>query len=199
MIELHFICLWTLCKGNNTVCIILWPTPFTLYLWGFSVSLSVGIVFIAVYSILVKVEVSQLCPTLCDPMDYTVHGILQARILERVAMPSFRESSQPRDRTQDSRIILYQLSHRGTPRILEWVTYSFSSRSSQLRNWTGVSCIAGGFFTSWATREAHSILVMFHSSFTRAVWWILELFYFGAIRNAFLWTCVLPFQWAFLS
>ena len=36
----------------------------------------------------VKVKVAQLCPTLCDPMDYTVHGILQARILEWVAFPS---------------------------------------------------------------------------------------------------------------
>ena len=35
-----------------------------------------------------KVKVTQLCPTLCDPMDYTVHGILQARILEWVAFPS---------------------------------------------------------------------------------------------------------------
>ena len=51
------------------------------------------------------------------PMDYTVHGILQARIWEWVVFPFSRGSSQPRDRTQ-------------------------------------VSCIAGGFFTSWATREA---------------------------------------------
>ena len=36
----------------------------------------------------VKVKVTQSCPTLCDPMDYTVHGILQARILEWVAFPS---------------------------------------------------------------------------------------------------------------
>ena len=50
-------------------------------------------------------------------MDYTVHGILQARTLEWVAFPFSRESSQPRDQTQVSRI-------------------------------------AGGFFTSWATREA---------------------------------------------
>ena len=35
----------------------------------------------------VKVKVAQLCPTLCDPMDYIVHGILQARILEWVAFP----------------------------------------------------------------------------------------------------------------
>ena len=52
------------------------------------------------------------------------------------------------------RWILYQLSYQGSPRILEWVTYSFSSGSSWPRNWTRVSCIAGGFFTSWATREA---------------------------------------------
>ena len=44
-----------------------------------------------------KVKVSQLCPTLCNPMDYTVHGILQVRILEWVAFPFSRGSSQPRD------------------------------------------------------------------------------------------------------
>ena len=64
-----------------------------------------------------KVKVAQLCPTLWDPMDYTVHGILQARILEWVVFPFSRGSSQPRDQTQ-------------------------------------VSHIAGGFFTSWATGEA---------------------------------------------
>ena len=46
---------------------------------------------------LVKVKVAQSCLTLCDPMDYTVHGILQARILEWVAFPFSRGSSQPRD------------------------------------------------------------------------------------------------------
>ena len=51
--------------------------------------------------------------------------------------------------------ILYQLSHKGNPRILEWIAYPFSSRSSWLRNQTRVSCIAGRFFTSWAIREAH--------------------------------------------
>ena len=47
-------------------------------------------------------EVAQLCPTCCDPMNYTVHGILQARILEWVAFPFSRGSSQPRDWTQVS-------------------------------------------------------------------------------------------------
>ena len=44
----------------------------------------------------VKVKAVQSCPALCNPMDYTVHGILQARILEWVAFPFFRGSSQPR-------------------------------------------------------------------------------------------------------
>ena len=69
-----------------------------------------------------KVKVAQSCPTLCDPMDCSppgssIHGILQARILEWVAGPFSRGSSQPRD-------------------------------------WTQVSHIAGRFFTIWATREA---------------------------------------------
>ena len=53
----------------------------------------------------------------CSPPGSFVHGILQARILEQVAIPFSKGSSQPRDQTQ-------------------------------------VSCIAGGFFTTWATREA---------------------------------------------
>ena len=50
--------------------------------------------------------------------------------------------------------ILYQLSHKGSPRILEWVANLFSSISSQPKKWTRVSYIAGGFFTNWALREA---------------------------------------------
>ena len=74
----------------------------------------------------VHAKLLQLCLTLCDSMDCSlpgssVYGILQARILEWVAMPSFRGSSQSRD-------------------------------------WIQVSCIAGGFFTFWANREAQSPL-----------------------------------------
>ena len=84
--------------------------------------------------------------------------ILQARILEWVAFPFSRGSIFP---TQGSnpglphcRWILYQLSHKGSPRTLEWVTYPFSRGPSQPGNRTGVSCIAGGSFTNWAIREA---------------------------------------------
>ena len=51
-----------------------------------------------------EVKVAQSRLTLYDPMDYRVHGILQAGILEWVAFPFFRGSSQPRDGTQVSRI-----------------------------------------------------------------------------------------------
>ena len=67
-------------------------------------------------------KVAQSCPALCNPMDYTVHGLLQARILEWVAIPFSRGSSQPRD-------------------------------------WIQVSCTAGRFFTSWATREVLSAFI----------------------------------------
>ena len=49
-------------------------------------------------------KVAQLCLTLSVPLDYTVYGILQARILEGVAVPFSRGSSQPRDQTQVSHI-----------------------------------------------------------------------------------------------
>ena len=64
-----------------------------------------------------RMKVAQLCLTLRDPMDYTVHGILQARILEWVAFPFSRGSSQPRDQTQVSHTAggLYQLSYQVSP------------------------------------------------------------------------------------
>ena len=52
------------------------------------------------------------------------------------------------------RQILYQLSHKGSPRTLQWVAYPFSSESSWLRNRSGISCIAGRFSTNWAIKEA---------------------------------------------
>ena len=49
-------------------------------------------------------KVTQFCKTLCDSMDYTIHGTLQARILDWVAFPFSREFLQPRDQTQVSRV-----------------------------------------------------------------------------------------------
>ena len=90
-------------------------------------------------------------------MNYKVHGILQAGILEGGNL-SLLQGIFP---TQGSNLglpycrqILYQLSHKGSPRKLEWVAYPFSSGSSWPRNQTGVFCIGGRFFTNWAIREA---------------------------------------------
>ena len=111
------------------------------YNWGFITSL---------------VKVAQSCLTLGNPMFYTVHGILQARILE-VGSLSLLQGIFPIQGSNPDlphcRWILYQLSHQGGPRILEWVSYPFSSGSSWTRNGTRVSCSTGRFFTSWPTRE----------------------------------------------
>ena len=64
------------------------------------------------------------------------------------------------------RQILYQLSHKGSPRIPEWVAYPFSSGSFWPRNWTGVSCITGRFLTNWAIREAF----VYTNIFTHILW-----------------------------
>ena len=76
---------------------------------------------------ILKVKVAQSYLILCDPINYTVHGILQARILEWIAFPFSRRSSQG---FPHCRWILYQMSHQGSPRILEWEAYPFSRGSS---------------------------------------------------------------------
>ena len=66
-------------------------------------------------------------------MDYTVHGTLQARILEWVALPFSRGSSQPRDQTHVSHIVGRFFTSWATweaQKTLEWAAYPFSSRSS---------------------------------------------------------------------
>ena len=105
-----------------------------------------------------KVKVAQSCLPLCDPMKYTVCAILQAWILELGSLSLLQwifltQGSNPG--LPHCRWILYHLSHQGSPRILEWVACPFSSGYSQTRDWTQVSCIAGGLFTSWATKDNH--------------------------------------------
>ena len=89
-------------------------------------------------------------------MSYTVHGILQARIMEWVAFPFSRVSSQPRDQTQVSHITGRFFTSWTTREAQEYCSGQRipSPGSSQPRNQTGVPCIAGGFFTNWAVREA---------------------------------------------
>ena len=107
-------------------------------------------------------SVAQWCRTLCDPRDCSppgssvhgdspgknigggCHGLFQGIFPTPGSNPGLPHCKQ----------ILYHLSHQVSPRILEWVAYPFSKGTLQPRNQTGVSCIAGRFFTSWATWEA---------------------------------------------
>ena len=108
-----------------------------------------------------KVKVVQSCPILCDPMDCTWNspgqntGVGSLSLLQGIFLTQWSNPSLPHRRK-----ILYQLSHKGSPRTLEWVAYPFSRRSSQPRNWTRVSCSTGGFLTNWAIREALYTLVI---------------------------------------
>ena len=122
-------------------------------------------------------------------------GIFQARILEW-GFPN--PGIEPR--SPAFQVDSFHLSHQVSPRILEWVAYSFSRGYSWPRNWIRVSCIAGRFFTSWATREAlwlayqcylkckdkrldvHSMLIMV---ILRCVWSQIFLIFFFFLRCIF--------------
>ena len=107
-----------------------------------------------------KVKVTQSCLTLCDLMDYTVLGILQVRILERVAVPFSRGSSnpgiEPRSPTLQADSLTAEPQGKPKNTRVGRVAYPFSSGSSWQRNQIRVCCIAGRFFTSWAIREVLS-------------------------------------------
>ena len=111
-----------------------------------------------------KVKVIQSCLTLCDLMDLYSPWNSPGKNTE-VGSLSLLQGIFPTQGLNPGlphcRQIIYQLSHQESPRILECVAYPFSSASSWPRNRTGVSCIAGGFFTSWATWEAQCIVPSF--------------------------------------
>ena len=129
--------------------------------------------------------VDQSCLTFCDPMDCSLpgssvqgdspgkntgvgcHALFQGIFPIQGSSPGLPHCRQ----------ILYCLSHQGSPWILEQVANSFSRGSSWPRNQTSVSCIAGRFFTIWATRE------------TPTSHWAL---WSGAVDNKRWWKCILP-------
>ena len=94
----------------NFCCTTKWFSYTYIFLIFFSIIVYYRILNIVPHSTCFNMLVSlvaQSCPTLCNPMDCSppgpsVHGILQARILERVAIPSSKGSSLPRDQTQVS-------------------------------------------------------------------------------------------------
>ena len=99
---------------------------------------------------------TQLCPTLCNPMDCSLPGSsvrgdspgkntgVSCHALLQGIFPI--QGSNPG--LPHCRRFLYHLSHQGSSRILRWVAYPFSRGSSQCRNRTRVSCLVGGFFTA---------------------------------------------------
>ena len=108
-----------------------------------------------------KPLVPKLCPTLCDPMDCSppgssVHGDSAGKntgVGPHAFLQGIFTTQESNPGLPHCRWVLYHLSHQESPRTLGWVPYSFSRGSSQPRNPTGASCIAGGFFTIWATSE----------------------------------------------
>ena len=105
----------------------------------------------------------QLCLTLCSPVDCSspgssVHGVSPGEntgvschaLLQRI----FPTQGLNEPRSPTLQVDSYFLSHQGSQRTLEWVAYPFIRGSLLPGNRTRVSCITGGFFTSWATREA---------------------------------------------
>ena len=105
--------------------------------------------------------VSSQCLALCGPMDCSPPGSSVCRDSPGknagVRCLALLQGIFPAQGTNPGlphcRRMLYHPTHHGSPRILEWVAYPFSRGSSQHRNGTGISCIAGGFFTQWATRK----------------------------------------------
>ena len=106
---------------------------------------------------------------LCDTMDYSlpgsiVHGDSPDKITEvEVGCHALLQGIFPTQGSnpglKNCRWILYHLNHKGNPRILERVAYPFSRGTYWPRNRTGISYTAGGFFTSWTTREAPFICI----------------------------------------
>ena len=139
-----------------------------------------------------EVKVTQSCPTLSNPMYHTVCGILQTRILKWVAISNSRGSFQPRDQTQVSHIagrFFTSWATREVPAYLRLLIFLMAvlipawASSTSCHGWdilinfwrlwgsagdrisrdgTQDSHTAGGFFTSWATREA--LLFQFSSA-----------------------------------
>ena len=110
----------------------------------------------------VKVLVTQSCPTLCDPTDcsppgFSIHGILQARILEWIAIPFSRESSWPRDWTQ-----VFCIASRF---FAVWATREAQS----VKSWTSKPNLYDISFSYWVTLHHSSIVFSSVHQFSRSV------------------------------
>ena len=111
--------------------------------------------------------VAQSCLTVCNPIDYSrpgssVHGDSPGKNTG-VGCHALLQGIFPTQRSNPGllywRRILYPMKHQGSPRMLGWVAHPVSRVSSWPGNQTGVSCVAGEFFTSWATRETKEYFI----------------------------------------
>ena len=158
---------YSICMGVSS-----FKNPFYLYMglpyhvvqslifWGVPILFS--IMLIQIYVLINGMcLVAQSCLTLCDPSDCSlpassVHGDSPGKnagvgnhaLLQGIFPTRGSNPGRPHYRR-----ILYHLNHQGSLRILEWVAYLFYRGISSPRDWTRVSWIADGFFTSWATWE----------------------------------------------
>ena len=113
-------------------------------------------------------SVTQSCLTLCDPVDCSPPGypwgFFRQEYWSGLPCPPPGDLPNPGIKNPGlphCKLILYHLSHQGSPRMLKWVACPFSRGSSWPRNPSGVSCMAGGFFTSWPTREVHAYIYIY--------------------------------------
>ena len=121
------------------------------------------------------VKVTQLCPTLCDPMEYKSVEFSRPEYWSGLLFPSPRDLPNPGIEPRSAALQADSLpaGSPGKPRILEWVAYPFSRGSSQPWNQTVVSCTAGRFFASSATREAPTVFIPPRSTFSQSTYNLL--------------------------
>ena len=140
----------------------------------------------------------QSCPILCDPMDYSpsgssVHGILQARILESVAIPFSKGSSQPKDQTQVSCTASRLFTIWATSEAREHWSGSLSllSRIFLTQRLNPGLRTSGILFTIWTIREAYQGPVVLGTGKVKVLCCYFYLVFFGLIL---LWFCFLTWR-----
>ena len=151
--------------------------------WGSSCLLTKTLVYVCCvrkYMCAVLCLVAESYLTFCDPMDYSppgssVHGDSPGKNTG-VGCHAHLQEIFPAQGSNPGllhcMLLLYHLSHQGSPGILEWVACPFFRRSSWPRDRTSVSCIAGRFFTSWTKK--HSYI----TSFIHKVVWFWKYSHF---------------------
>ena len=176
----HFLLQGFFPTQESNTCLLHWQADF-FYHWttGKPIFVYIYIQMHSIYNVYIKYRyvvkivcmymcallclVTQLCPTFCDATDCSppgssVHGDSWGKNTEvgchALLQGIFPTQGLNPDLLYCGFFTIWTTLLQGRPRILEWIVYAFPRGSSQPRNPTRASCIAGGFFTSWTTREA---------------------------------------------